>query len=245
MKKHFVQKNQGFTSFLSLLVIAILITSGYLVYNQRRPSAVLYKNVLSDTTEVNNGDSKNTTQNREQPEVKDTQEPVESPEPKESPEATEKPEPTETPEFQSETETSVKEGTTVSKIKIRSGINKFEFQQEGAKFSVQSSFPLSVNPVTRELTVTTPAGSRVVAVLPQQAVDNMLSVGLVSTTSAINLKTEDNGSLSYTIDGTKNEKILGVFDVAIPKNLIVSAQTGEVLVVNQSVFSRILDFLSI
>ena len=73
----------------------------------------------------------------------------------------------------------------------------------------------------------------------------MLTTKIVTSTSGVDLKTEPDGTLSYDIDGTKNEKLLGVFDVAIPKNLIVSAQTGQVLVVNQSTFSKILDLLSI
>ena len=95
-------------------------------------------------------------------------------------------EPAETPEpeeFEEEEEVEVREGTNKSKIKIRSGKNKFEFQQEGAKFSVESDFPLSVNPATRELTITTPACAKVVAILPQQAIDNMLTAGIVSTTT--------------------------------------------------------------
>src|SRR5689334_19454857 len=37
-----------------------------------------------------------------------------------------------------------------------------------------SAFPLSVNKTTNELTVTTPAGTKVVTILPEQAVNSML-----------------------------------------------------------------------
>ncbi len=195
------------------------------------------KNVLSESD--NKGEGSGTsgkTENEDEDEENETPEPEETQEPEETPE----PE-----EFEEENEVEVKDGTNESKIKIRSGKNKFEFQQDGAKFSVESDFPLSVNPTTRELTVTTPAGSRVVAVLPEQAIDNLLASGIVTTTTGVDLKTEPDGSLSYNIDGTKDEKLLGVFDVAVSKNLIVSTETGQVLTVNQSTFSKILDFLSI
>jgi len=191
------------------------MVSGLAVYSQNRVFLAVASNVLEE---------------------KETPEAVETPEPKETPEPA---------EVEKEQEVEVKDSTGESKIKIRSGKNKFEFQQEGVKFSVESDSPLSVNPTTKELTVTTPAGSKVVAVLPRQAVDNMLAAGIVTSTSGVDLKTESDGSLSYNIDGTKNEKLLGIFDVAIPKNLIVSAQTGQVLTVNQSTFSKILDFLSV
>ncbi len=200
---------------LSLLLVAFLMVSGLAVYSQNRVFLAVASNVLEE---------------------KETPEAVETPEPKETPEPA---------EVEKEQEVEVKDSTGESKIKIRSGKNKFEFQQEGVKFSVESDSPLSVNPTTKELTVTTPAGSKVVAVLPRQAVDNMLAAGIVTSTSGVDLKTESDGSLSYNIDGTKNEKLLGIFDVAIPKNLIVSAQTGQVLTVNQSTFSKILDFLSV
>jgi hypothetical protein len=235
MKKFTEKRIQGFSSFISLFVVAFLIVSGFAVYNQSRNSSTVPKNVLGES-ENKSENLITSTQTKEAPERKETPESVETPESKETPEPA---------EFEKEQEVEVKEGTNESKMKIRSGKNKFEFQQEGSKFSVESSFPLSVNPVTRELTVTTPAGSKVVAVLPQQAIDNMLTKGIVTSTSGVKIKTESDGSLSYKIDGTKNEKLLGVFDVAIPKNLVVSAQTGQVLVVNQSTFSKILDFLSI
>lgn len=226
MQKLSNKRIQGFASILPLLIIVFLIVSGFAVYNQGGNSSTASKNVLSESDNKND-DSE---MENETPEPEETVEPEETPEPE---------------EFEDEEEVEVREGTNKSKIKIRSGKNKFEFQQEGAKFSVKSDFPLSVNPATRELRVTTPAGSRIVAVLPQQAVDNMLAAGIVTSTSEVDLKTESDGSLSYNIDGAKNKKLLGVFDVAVPKNLIVSAQTGQVLTVNQSIFSKILDFLSI
>lgn len=218
-----------------LLIVALLTFSGSAVYSQARASSTVSKSVLSES------DSKDEVK-VEDKKVEDKDDKNETPEPKETPELKETPEPK---EIEEENEVEVKDGTSEAKIKIRSGKNKFEFQQEGAKFSVESDFPLSVNPATRELTVTTPAGSKVVAILPQQATDNMLASGIVTTTTGVDLKTESDGKLSYNINGTKNKKLLGVFDVAVPKNLIVSAETGQVLSVNQSTFSKILDFLSI
>lgn len=235
MKKLSNKRVQGFASFLPLLIIAFLIVSGFAVYSQGRNSPAVSKNVLSESDNKSRGSgisakTENEGVKSETPESVETAEPEETPEPE---------------EFEDEQEVEVKKGTNKSKIKIRSGKNKFEFQQEGASFSVKSNFPLSVNPVTRQLTVITPAGTKIVAVLPQQAIDNMLADGIVTTTTEVDLKTESDGSVSYNINGTKNEKLLGVFDVAVPKNLIVSAQTGQVLTVNQSTFSKILDFLSI
>lgn len=221
MSKLSNKKSSRLASPIPLLAITLLVVSGFIIYIQGKS----YSSVLGESSTE-----------------------TESPKMSEKPDAIETPEPTETPEpkeFESEKDVEVKDGTVEAKIKIRNGKNKFEFQQEGTKVSVESNFPLSVNPTTRELTVNTPAGSKTVAVLPQQAVTNMLSEGVVSTTSGVLLKTEANGNLNYEINGVKNEKLLGVFGITIPKDLVISAQTGQVLEVNQSVFSKILDFLSV
>jgi uncharacterized membrane protein YkoI len=236
---------RGFISLLPLLIITLMVVSGFAIYNQNKNLSVIPKSVLSESDSKDNneviGKNENsgttgTSKPKETPDHKETLEPKDTPEPKETPD---------TEEFEEETEFEIKEGTSESKIKIRSGKNKFEFQQEGSKFSVESNFPLSVNPTTRELTVTTPSGSKVVAILPQEAVDKMLAEGMVTSTTGVHLKTEDDGSLTYNVEGTKKEKLLGVINISVSKSLIVSAETGQILSVNQSTFSKILDFLSI
>lgn len=229
---------RGFASILPILIIAFLAVSSFTIYNRGKDYSAVLGNVLSDS----DNEDEDSIEIEDEIENENEDDENESPEPEKKQELEETPEPE---EFEEESEIEVKDGTNKSKIKIRSGKNQFEFQQEGTKFSVESNFPLSVNPTTRELTVNTPAGSRIVAILPEQAVDNMLASGIVTTATGVDLKTESDGSLSYDIDGTKNEKLLGVFDIAIQKNLIISAQTGQVLTVNQSTFSKILDFLSI
>lgn len=197
------------------------------------------KSGSNNSTEVEK-DSENETETKDQTETKDTTE--------------------------TEKETEVKDGTGAAKIKIKQTSNKFSFEQPGFKFQVESKFPLSVNPVTRELTVTTPAGTKTVAVLPQQAVDNMLAKGYISqvlgesaptqspsatTTgvpavpSGVTLTTLSDGSVVYQIDGAKSKKFLGLFLIAIPKTLNVSAQDGTLVSVNQSFFSKVLDTISI
>ena len=158
---------------------------------------------------------------------------VETPEPKETPEA----------EVEQETEVEVKDGTGEAKVKIRKG-NAFQFEQQGLKVQVQGGNPVSVNPATKELTITTPAGSRNVAVLPDQAVQNLVEGGIFSVQSGINLTTDANGNPVYEINGVKYEKLLGLFTIAVDKTGQVSAQNGQIIGVTQSSFSKLLDTLS-
>ncbi len=116
-----------------------------------------------------------------------------------------------------------------------------------------SSFPLSVNPKTKELTVTTPAGVKVVTVLPQKAVDNMLAAhvmddvisekgnnSLASVPNLVKLETK-NGVLGYQIKGTKTHKLLGIIPIKTGVDTFVSAENGQVAESSQSLLGRILN----
>ncbi len=230
--------------FLPLLVITLVMFGGFAIYGEKAMDGK--SNVLSETSDSGNLEQTQTrltndgeddqnqieTQNQENDEEVETPEPVETSEPVDE-------------EFESEIERTVNEGTVSSKIKIRSGDNKFEFEQEGEKTRVRTNFPLSVNPTTRELTVTTPAGSRVVAVLPEKAINNMIEAGFITTTEAANLTTDTGGKLIYQIDGTKEEKLLWLFKIALRRRISVSAETGEIVALDQSFLNRLLDFLSV
>lgn len=119
-----------------------------------------------------------------------------------------------------------------------------------------SNFPLSVDPTTRQLTVTTPAGSKVVTVLPQKAIDNMLAakvmtdvVGekadneLASIPNLVKLE-EKNGVLVYKIKGTKTHKFLGFIPIKTGVEVFVSAENGQVVESTDSLLGRILNRLA-
>ena len=115
-----------------------------------------------------------------------------------------------------------------------------------------SSFPLSVNPTTKELTVTTPSGSKVVTTLPQEAIDNMkashiiddlksedTTTGLGSAQDLVELKEQD-GVLGYQMKGTKTHKFLGIIPVKTNVEAFVSAENGQVVSSTESLLGRIL-----
>lgn len=119
-----------------------------------------------------------------------------------------------------------------------------------------SNFPISVDPTTRQLTITTPAGSRLVTVLPQKAVDNMLAskvmddvVGekaddsLASIPNLIKLEVK-NGVLVYKVRGSRNHKLLGFIPIKTGVEAFVSAENGEVIETVQSLLGRILNRLA-
>lgn len=153
----------------------------------------------------------------------------------------------EIPEFEDETEFEVHEGTETAKIKLGKRNNRFAFFED--RFGAESEFPVSVNKTTRELTITTPQGTKVVAILPDAAVENMLGQNVIDRVLGANgqlveVKIDANGNMFYEVSGIKDEKLLGLFVVAIPKTVDISTQTGNVTNVSQSFFSQLLDSLS-
>lgn len=128
--------------------------------------------------------------------------------------------------------------------------------------TAHSNFPLSINPATGELIVTTPAGSKVVTILPDQAIENLLRTGIVnivesappdnnSTPSSqlsqfagkLEIVEKDN-HIMYKIKGEKEHKIFGLLPVEVPSTIFVSAENGEVLTQERSLLGTFIDFLS-
>lgn len=119
-----------------------------------------------------------------------------------------------------------------------------------------SKFPLSVNPTTKQLTVTTPAGIKVVTVLPQAAIDNMLTSkvmddvlsekadsSLASIPDLVKLEVE-NGVLVYKVKGTKTHKLLGFIPIKTGVEASVSAENGQIVQSIDSLLGRILNRLA-
>lgn len=154
-------------------------------------------------------------------------------------------------------------------IEIATDSAQLGFVQKGNK--VRTNFPLSVNPTTGELFVTTPSGTKVVTILPDVAIQNMIRAGVMTRTeepplpptappegtassqeaailpniegAAVEL-TEINEEPVYIISGVKDQQFLGVLPVEIKIKTTVSATDGRLVDLTQGFFSRILDLLS-
>ncbi len=148
-------------------------------------------------------------------------------------------------------------------IKIATGSAQTGFIQKGRR--VRTNFPLSINPSTGELFVTTPSGVKVVTILPQEAVENMIKAGVLTrveeppiptppeSTSSSNILsvegapieiTEVNNTPTYVISGVKAQKMFGFIPVDIKIKTYVSAADGSLTDIQESLLSRILDLIS-
>mgnify|MGYP001558381655 CR=1 FL=1 len=124
-----------------------------------------------------------------------------------------------------------------------------------------SNFPLQLDLNTNQLIASTSAGSRILTVLPDQAVQNMLAANVISrlgppfiqqavTSGQISSINEivrlglQNNVLVYQIQGIRDFNLLGFIPVSRPTTSIVSAETGQLLETQQSILTQIIDLLS-
>lgn len=125
----------------------------------------------------------------------------------------------------------------------------------------KTDFPVTVDLLTNELIIITPAGEKIVTVLPDRAVFNMLAANVINQVRGlpfteqvgagltlediVNLIATEEGVLAYEIPGVSNQKFLGFLPVGIFKTAVVSVETGELLQVKQPILLRLLDAFSV
>lgn len=150
------------------------------------------------------------------------------------------------------------------KIEDRLDKTGIKIATEGGKIIVArgnvgalSSFPLQIDLGTNQLIASTSAGVKILTVLPDKAVQNILAAnvisrlghpliqdpGLTSVADVIALG-ERNGIPVYEIPGLLDHKLLGFIPMTVETTVFVSAQTGEVVSQEQTIFSSLADFLS-
>jgi hypothetical protein len=122
--------------------------------------------------------------------------------------------------------------------------------------SVHTTLPLSVDPTTHTLTITTPDGTtKQVTVLPDQAIKNLLEKKLMDTveneatpsssssSQKIQLTTINNQPV-FSVKGMSNKKVFGIFPLSFAKTAFVSAETGDVVQVDQTALSKFIELFS-
>lgn len=135
------------------------------------------------------------------------------------------------------------------KINIATGSGDGEMVFSRNRVRARTNFPLSVDLNTNELIVTTPAGVKRVAVLPDQAIANLLANNVIDRVDSPETETElelteEDGKPAYTVTGESDQKLLGFLPVKIRVKVKVSAETGEVVRTEKTIRDRLFDLVS-
>lgn len=147
---------------------------------------------------------------------------------------------------QEQKEFELKNGDEEIKISTEDGKTSFKMKSRNSEVEIKTDSPLSVNPITKELVVKTPAGERSVAVLPDKAAEVISKLGVIDDSSkAANMKLEvEDNKLVYKLAGTKQKKLFGFLPITLQREAVVSAETGNVIKTNESVLTTLLSFIS-
>jgi len=109
------------------------------------------------------------------------------------------------------------------------------------------SMGISVDPLSGILTVDTPSGPQKVSIMPDEALGIILELKALNGSGVVTpsiLLSSEKGQLLYRISGAKVEKFLGLFPLAVQKQILVSADTGSIVKVELSLMSQFLSFFT-
>jgi hypothetical protein len=121
------------------------------------------------------------------------------------------------------------------------------------KTGALSNFPLQIDLETNQLIASTSAGSRVLTVLPDIAIQNMLNANVLTKITSTQIEDlsdvvelgEKNGIPVYKLKGTKSHKLFGFVPIETEITADVSAETGDLISTEQSVLSQVIDYISL
>lgn len=140
---------------------------------------------------------------------------------------------------------------SVVELEERDKAEKVEIGVDGGKFSIVqrgvkavTSFPIGINPKNAEITVKAPSGVRYLAVLPFEAYQGLVKARIISQLGqeSLTLEEGERGELTYVVPGQKLINVFNLFDYPVPVKSRVSATTGEVLLVEEPIWLKILGF---
>ncbi len=117
-------------------------------------------------------------------------------------------------------------------LKIGTNGNAFNIEENG--IIAETKFPITIDPIKNELSVTTTSGSRLVSVLPYEAILSLTRAKFINKVNSNKIDLTENvtGELQYQIGGKRDINILNV-----------PASTGEVLKVDEPTWLKVFGFL--
>lgn len=154
------------------------------------------------------------------------------------------------------------------KIKERLDKTGIKVATEGGKLllvrgsvGALSNFPVQIDLNNNQLIASTSAGARVLTVLPDVAVQNLIAANVISklgapfireavqsgqVTSVKDVVTlgEKNGVPVYEVLGLREQKLLGFIPITTQVRAVVSAETGQLVSTEQSLLAQLVDLLS-
>lgn len=130
------------------------------------------------------------------------------------------------------------------RVSIQAEGDNFLIIQRGV--SAETSFPIKISESDDNIMLQTETGDRFIVILPYEALLQAIrsdNIEDINARGKIEIIESDEGEIAYKIVGTKKYSVFSFFDVGAEVNTYVSALTGNVIKVDQPIWSRVLQFL--
>jgi len=129
-------------------------------------------------------------------------------------------------------------------IKIGKIDDNFGISQSG--ITALTSYPIHIDAASKTISVATNSGERIIAVMPNDALETLVRANIVNTISQdgqVVLGENENGELTYSIPAERNVNLFNVHTVAVQVNTTVSATSGKVLKIDEPQWLKFFGFL--
>ena len=108
--------------------------------------------------------------------------------------------------------------------------------------SVQTQYPVVIDPKTQTIAIRTPSGVTIINTLPSQALNGVGATDKPTTIQSAVLGAQD-GQAYYEVTGTQDRKFLGIVPVTANVQTKINADNGRVESINRPWFLNLLGFL--
>jgi hypothetical protein len=136
----------------------------------------------------------------------------------------------------------IEQSQEAKKVKIGSVGDKFIISQNDT--DALTSFPISINPNGKHVTVDTPTGQKYLGIFPDDVFDTLSKTGVLDNLEGnIELAEGEQGQLEYILNGEKVLNLFNLLNVTAPVNVKVSALDGQVLETDSPAWYKVLGFI--
>lgn len=128
-------------------------------------------------------------------------------------------------------------------IKIGQQDGKFVFYENGV--SAATSYPITIDPIKNQLTLSTDSGQRILSILPYEAAISLIRAKMIDSVdnNRMNLVENTDGQLQYVINGTRNINLFNVAKIDAKVISTVSATDGKIMKVDEPQWLKFFGFL--
>ncbi len=126
-------------------------------------------------------------------------------------------------------------------LKIGESDGQFVIEENGV--IAKTSFPITIDPIKNELSVKTNSGSRLISILPYEAVVALQRAKIMDKSGDVSLGENSNGELQYSINGQKEVSLFNLATIKADIKSVVSASNGEIVKTDEPQWLKVFGFL--